>query len=52
MSKASPAANSAQAGTGQSWFKIYEQAPTYANGQLTFPSTSTPFRLPPLHPPD
>ncbi|KAI0346667.1 hypothetical protein BDW22DRAFT_1462603 [Trametopsis cervina] len=40
LSKASPAANSPQAGTGQTWFKVYEQKPTYANGQLTFPSTS------------
>ncbi|KAI0696826.1 glycoside hydrolase family 61 protein D [Cytidiella melzeri] len=38
MSKASPAANSAEAGTGQTWFKVYEQKPTYADGQLTFPS--------------
>jgi len=38
MSKASPAANSVDAGTEQTWFKIYEQKPTYANGELTFPS--------------
>ena len=47
MSKAAPAANSASAGTAQTWFKVYEQAPTYANGQLTFPSTCmSPSRSP------
>ncbi|KAI0806264.1 glycoside hydrolase [Irpex lacteus] len=40
MSKADPAANSPEAGTGKTWFKVYEQKPTFANGQLTFPSTS------------
>ncbi|CAL1699253.1 unnamed protein product [Somion occarium] len=40
MTKADPAADSPEAGTGQSWFKVWEDAPTYANGQLTFPSTS------------
>ncbi|KAF7791648.1 hypothetical protein EIP86_002669 [Pleurotus ostreatoroseus] len=40
MTPASPAANSPEAGTGQTWFKIFEQKPTYANGQLTFPSTT------------
>ncbi|KAI0090399.1 glycoside hydrolase [Irpex rosettiformis] len=40
MSEASPAANSPEAGTAQTWFKVYEQTPTFANGQLTFPSTS------------
>ena len=44
MSKASPAANSAEAGTAQTWFKVYEQKPTYANGQLTFPSESEFFQ--------
>jgi len=39
MSAASPAANSPDAGTGQTWFKIYEETPTFANGQLTFPAT-------------
>ena len=36
MSPASPAANSPEAGTGQTWFKIYEQTPQYENGQLVF----------------
>ena len=49
MSKAAPAANSNQAGTAQTWFKVYEQAPTYANGQLTFPSTCTSRILEPAH---
>ena len=40
MSPASPAANSPEAGTEQTWFKIYEQSPTYENGELVFPSTS------------
>ncbi|KAK7681395.1 hypothetical protein QCA50_015487 [Cerrena zonata] len=40
MSKADPAANSEEAGTGQTWFKVWEDAPTFGNGQLTFPSTS------------
>lgn len=40
MSPASPAANSVEAGTAKTWFKIFEQSPEYANGQLTFPSTS------------
>jgi hypothetical protein len=30
MSKASPAANSAQAGLGQTWFKVWDWAPTYS----------------------
>ncbi|KIJ56178.1 lytic polysaccharide monooxygenase [Sphaerobolus stellatus SS14] len=30
LSKATPAANSEQAGTGQTWFKIWEWAPTYS----------------------
>ncbi|KAI0346666.1 glycoside hydrolase family 61 protein D [Trametopsis cervina] len=38
LSKASPAANSPQAGTGQSWFKVYEIPPVLQNGALTFPS--------------
>ncbi|KAJ3484844.1 hypothetical protein NLI96_g5356 [Meripilus lineatus] len=40
MSKASPAANSASAGTGQTWFKVWEDAPVFKNGALVFPSTS------------
>lgn len=40
MSQASPAANSASAATGKTWFKIYEQAPVFENGALTFPSES------------
>ena len=42
MSKADPAANSEEAGTGQTWFKVYEQSPVYENGALVFPSTSKP----------
>ncbi|KAI0696825.1 glycosyl hydrolase family 61-domain-containing protein [Cytidiella melzeri] len=38
MSKATPAANSPQAGTGQTWFKVYEIPPVYSDGQLSFPS--------------
>ncbi|KAL4243985.1 Endo-beta-1,4-glucanase D [Abortiporus biennis] len=40
MSKASPSANSAQAGTGQTWFKVWENPPVFnaASRQLTFPS--------------
>ncbi|PSR77785.1 hypothetical protein PHLCEN_2v7708 [Hermanssonia centrifuga] len=46
MSQASPAANSASAATGKTWFKIYEQAPVFENGALTFPSeTQTQFTL-------
>lgn len=41
MSKADPAANSNLAGTGQTWFKVYEMPPVYKNGALTFPSEST-----------
>lgn len=42
MSPASPAANSPDAGTGQTWFKVWEDAPTFdtSTRQLTFPSTS------------
>lgn len=40
MSRADPAANSAQAATGKTWFKVWELGPTYANRQLTFPSAS------------
>ena len=36
MSAASPAANSPEAGTGQTWFKIYEEKPQFENGQLVF----------------
>ncbi|KAF7791649.1 hypothetical protein EIP86_002670 [Pleurotus ostreatoroseus] len=38
MSKASPAANSPEAGTGQTWFKVFEMPPVFENGALTFPS--------------
>lgn len=40
MSPASPAANSPDAGTEKTWFKIFEQKPQLENGQLVFPSTS------------
>ncbi|KAI0642572.1 glycoside hydrolase [Trametes meyenii] len=40
LSPASPAANSPGAGTGQTWFKIWEDPPVFENGQLVFPSTS------------
>lgn len=33
MSQASPAANSPEAATGQTWFKIYQQSPTFESGQ-------------------
>nr|4B5Q_A Chain A, GLYCOSIDE HYDROLASE FAMILY 61 PROTEIN D [Phanerodontia chrysosporium]4B5Q_B Chain B, GLYCOSIDE HYDROLASE FAMILY 61 PROTEIN D [Phanerodontia chrysosporium] len=39
MSPASPAANSPEAGTGQTWFKIYEEKPQFENGQLVFDTT-------------
>lgn len=48
MSKADPAANSPEAGTGKTWFKVYEQKPTFANGQLTFPSTCESTLSPPF----
>ncbi|CCA76671.1 related to cellulose binding protein CEL1 [Serendipita indica DSM 11827] len=39
MSKASPAANSPSAGTGNTWFKIWEWSPTYSSSTgLTFAS--------------
>ncbi|KAI0090402.1 glycoside hydrolase family 61 protein D [Irpex rosettiformis] len=38
LSKADPAANSPQAATGQSWFKVYEIPPVLSNGQFSFPS--------------
>ncbi|OJT15959.1 hypothetical protein TRAPUB_12857 [Trametes pubescens] len=38
MSRASPAANSPEAGTGQTWFKIWEEPPVFENGALVFPS--------------
>lgn len=42
MSAASPAANSASAGTGATWFKIWEWSPTYsASTGLVFASQST-----------
>ena len=40
MSPASPAADSSAAGTGATWFKIWEDAPVYENGALVFPSQS------------
>ena len=40
MSKAVPYANSTAAGTGQTWFKVFEMPPVVQNGQLTFPSES------------
>lgn len=40
MSQASPAANSPEAGTGQTWFKVFEMPPVFENGALTFPSES------------
>lgn len=55
MSKADPAANAVAAGTDKTWFKVYEQKPTFENGQLVFPSTSTsrpfPLAFPPELPP-
>ncbi|OBZ67573.1 putative endo-beta-1,4-glucanase D [Grifola frondosa] len=38
MSEASPAANSAEAGTGSTWFKVWEDPPVFENGALVFPS--------------
>ncbi|GJJ15136.1 hypothetical protein Clacol_009411 [Clathrus columnatus] len=38
MSAASPAANSEEAGTGQTWFKVWQDAPVFTDGQLVFPS--------------
>ncbi|GJE85228.1 glycoside hydrolase family 61 protein [Phanerochaete sordida] len=38
MSSAVPYANSTQAGTGPTWFKVFEMPPVMQNGQLTFPS--------------
>ncbi|EIN14513.1 hypothetical protein PUNSTDRAFT_130140 [Punctularia strigosozonata HHB-11173 SS5] len=39
MSPASPSANSTAAGTGATWFKIWEDAPVYESGTgLVFPS--------------
>ena len=43
MTPASPAANSEEAGTGQTWFKIWEALPTFvpsnnsSPGSLDFP---------------
>jgi hypothetical protein len=39
MSAASDA-SSPDAGTGQTWFKIYEDAPYVSGGALVFPSTT------------
>ncbi|KAF8578768.1 lytic polysaccharide monooxygenase [Ramaria rubella] len=53
MTPASPAANSPDAGTGQTWFKVWEDAPVYSNGALTFPSetmTQFTFTIPPSLP--
>jgi hypothetical protein len=33
-------ASSPDAGTGQTWFKIYEDPPVYTGGSLVFPSQS------------
>ncbi|EKM57537.1 glycoside hydrolase family 61 protein [Phanerochaete carnosa HHB-10118-sp] len=40
LSQASPAANSPEAGTEQTWFKVYQQTPVFdaATHQLNFPS--------------
>ncbi|OCH85776.1 hypothetical protein OBBRIDRAFT_821398 [Obba rivulosa] len=40
LSQASPAANSAEAGTASTWFKIWEDPPVLENGALVFPSQS------------
>lgn len=48
MTKADPAANAVAAGTEKTWFKVYEQSPTFENGQLVFPSTSALSLHPPL----
>jgi len=55
MTPASPAANSPEAGTGQTWFKVWQDAPTFdaSTRQLTFPSTSMTqftFTIPPSLP--
>lgn len=47
MAKASPAANSPAAGTGQTWFKVWEDAPVYKNGALVFPSQSASYHCRP-----
>ena len=39
MSAANPASDE-NAGSGTTWFKIYEDAPVYTGGQLVFPSQS------------
>lgn len=39
MSAASPAANSPDAGTEQTWFKVWEDPPVLQSGALVFPST-------------
>ena len=40
MTKAEPAANSPAAGSGQTWFKVFDMPPTVQNGQLVWPSES------------
>ena len=46
MSSASPEADSEDAGTGQTWFKIWQDTPTYTagtdgqSGTLSFPLES------------
>lgn len=42
MSSASPA-NAESAGSGKTWFKVYENAPVFVNSQVgyTFPSTTS-----------
>ncbi|KIJ36282.1 lytic polysaccharide monooxygenase [Sphaerobolus stellatus SS14] len=43
MSAASPAANSPNAGTGQTWFKVWQKLPTVNGSQLTSDTTITQF---------
>jgi hypothetical protein len=42
LSPASPAANSEAAGTGKTWFKVWQWAPTYdaSTNSLTFPPST------------
>jgi len=40
MSAAVPSASSLSAGTGTTWFKVYNDAPVYTGGALVFPSQS------------
>ncbi|EPS97565.1 hypothetical protein FOMPIDRAFT_43160 [Fomitopsis schrenkii] len=55
MTSASPAANSEQAGTGQTWFKIWEALPTFTESALIViiaisDSNQITFRVPPSLP--